>query len=247
MNSTWDRPLARWVGLAAAPALLAAAPGASAFEGDPSYTYLGVGYAWNDVSYAVKQEGATHEGINVEGSLGLLEFGKFGLHLYGEFFDGDFATNLQVDGGEGTTVGVPDGDSRGYQLGLGLAYALSDRVDLIGRASYASTEVDLPDSQGQLRSVDGDGYVLHALVRGMVSDRVELEAGYRYTDISDVAVNGSGNDVSNSDVILALTYGVTDQFAVRVRGIVFDDDTGLEFGARWYFGRLIGRDHLFRF
>lgn len=245
MNATWDRPLARLVGLAAVPALLAAAPGAAAFEGDPSYTYLGVGYAWNDVSYAVKQEGGEHEGINVEGSLGLLEFGKFGLHLYGEFFDGEFATNLTVDGGEGA-VAVPDGDARGYQLGLGLSYALSDRVDLVGRASYASTEVDLPDSQGQLREVDGDGYVLHALVRGMVSDRVELEAGYRYTDISDVAANGS-DDVSNSDLILALTYGVTDQFAVRVRGIVFDDDAGIEFGARWYFGRLVGRDHLFRF
>lgn len=246
MNATWDRPLARWVGFAAVPALLAAAPGASAFEGDPSYTYLGVGYAWNDVNYAVKQEGGEHEGINLEGSLGLVEFGKFGLHLYGEFFDGDFATNVTVDGGEGL-VAVPDGDAQGYQIGLGLSYALSDRVDLIGRANYASTDVDLPDSEGRPRSVDGDGYVLHALVRGMVSDRVEIEAGYRYTDISDVAVNGSGDDVSNSDVILALTYGVTDQFAVRVRGIVFDDDSGLEFGARWYFGRLVGRDHLFRF
>jgi opacity protein-like surface antigen len=245
MNVTWDRPLARLVGLAAVPALLAAAPGASAYEGDPSYSYLGVGYAWNDVNYGVTQEGGKHEGVNLEGSLGLAEFGKFGLHLYGEFFDGDFATNLVVDGGEGS-VTVPDGDARGYQIGLGLSYALSERVDLIGRANYASTKVDLPDSEGQLRSVDGDGYVLHALVRGMVSDRVELEAGYRYTKINDVAADGS-DDVSNSDLILALTYGVTDQFAVRVRGLVFDDETGIEVGARWYFGRLIGRDHLFRF
>jgi hypothetical protein len=244
MNGTWDRPLVRLVGFVGVPLLLAASPGAAAFEGDPSYSYLGVGYVWNDVNYAVQQEGAKHEGVNIEGSLGLATFGSFGVHLYGEYFTGDFITNASVLDSEDNVVSVADGDSEGYQLGLGLAYALSDRVDLIGRAAYASTDVELPDDEGNLRSADGDGYVVHALVRGMVGERAELEAGYRYTKIDNLATVGS-SDVSNSDVILALTYSVTEQFGVRVRGIVFDDDTGIEVGARWYFGRLIGRDHLF--
>lgn len=244
MNGTWDRPLVRLVGLFAAPLALAASPVALAYDGDPSYSYLGVGYLWNDVNYGVQQEGGTHDGFNIEGSLGIATFGKFGVHAFGEYFTGDFGgLTVRVDG-QSNPVPVPDGDSEGYQLGLGLAYSLSDRVDLVGRAAYASTEVDLPDSQANLISVDGDGFVLHGLVRGMVGEKVELEAGYRYTSIDDVATVGS-DSVSNSDVILALTYGFTDQFAVRVRGILFDDDTGIEFGARWYFGRLVGRDHLF--
>jgi hypothetical protein len=246
MCGTWDRPLVRLVGWFAVPLALAASPVAVAYEGDPSHSYLGIGYLGNDVNYAVEQDGAKHEGFNLEGSLGIATFGKFGVHAYGEYFTGEFSgLSVQVEGSP-TAVAAPDGDSEGYQLGLGLAYSLSDRVDLVGRAAYASTEVDLPDSQANLVAVDGDGFIVHAMVRGMVGDKVELEAGYRYTSIDDVATVGS-DSVSNSDVILALTYGITEQFAVRARAIVFDTETGLEVGARWHFGRLTGRDHLFDF
>jgi hypothetical protein len=126
-------------------------------------------------------------------------------------------------------------------VGAGVSFALAEAVDLVGRAMYADTEVDLPDASGNLAAVDGDGYVLQALVRGMVGERVEIEAGYRYTDIDDSASSG----ISNNDILLGLTYSITPQIAVRARGIVFDDDSGLEIGARWYFGKLYGRDFIF--
>jgi hypothetical protein len=241
MNARSNRPQARWLALGAAPLLALAATTASAYEGDPSYTYFGAAYVWNDVNYAVKNEGGEHQGVNLEASLGLLEAGRFGVHLYGEFFDGEFASNIGIDDGNGNVTGVPDGDSRGFMAGAGVSFALADSVDLVGRAMYADTEVDLPDSGGNLAAVDGDGYVLQALVRGMVGERVEIEAGYRYTDIDDSASSG----ISNNDILLGITYSITPQIAVRARGIVFDDDSGLELGARWYFGKLYGRDFIF--
>lgn len=241
MNARSCRPQARWLALGALPLLALGATTASAYEGDPSYTYFGAAYVWNDVNYAVKNEGGEHQGVNLEASLGVLDTGRFGIHLYGEFFDGEFASNIGIDDGNGGAIGVPDGDSRGFMAGAGASFALTDSVDLVGRAMYADTEVDLPDSGGNLSAVDGDGYVLQALVRGMVGERVEIEAGYRYTDIDDSASSG----ISNNDILLGLTYSITPQIAVRARGIVFDDDSGLEFGARWYFGKLYGRDFIF--
>lgn len=246
MNACSDRPAGRrrvlaTLPLLASPLLVLGAGTASAYEGDPAYTYVGAGYLWNDVNYAVKQDGGEHEGINIEGSLGLLQAGRIGVHLYGEFFDGDFATNTRIDGAEGGPFTAPDGDSRSFMIGAGASFALSDSTDLVGRAMYADTEVEIPDNNGALQRVSGDGYVLQALVRTMVGERVELEAGYRYTNIS----NSGSDDISNNDILLALTYNVTQQFAIRSRAIVFDDDTGIELGARWYFGRLIGRDEIF--
>jgi hypothetical protein len=241
MNARSNRPQARWLALGAVPLLAFAATTASAYEGDPSYTYFGAAYVWNDVNYAVKNEGGEHQGVNLEASLGLLETGRFGVHLYGEFFDGEFASNIAIDDGLGNVTGVPDGDSQGFMVGAGVSFALAEAVDLVGRAMYADTEVDLPDASGNLAAVDGDGYVLQALVRGMVGERVEIEAGYRYTDIDDSASSG----ISNNDILLGLTYSITPQIAVRARGIVFDDDSGLEIGARWYFGKLYGRDFIF--
>jgi hypothetical protein len=247
MNARSDRPAARRLALAALPLLTAGATAAHAFEGDPSYTYIGAGYLWNDVNYAVKQEGGEHDGINLEASLGLVDIGPVGIHLYGEYFDGNFDSNASVliDGGEGAgleQVVVPGGDSTGFMIGIGGSYAVTDSVDIVGRVLYADTEADLPDSEGVLRAVDGDGYALQALVRGMVGERVEIEAGFRYTDI-----DGSGglDSVSNNDILVGLTYSILPQLAVRARAIIFDDDTGLELGARWYFGKLYGRDFLF--
>ena len=67
---------------------------------------------------------------------------------------------------------------------------------------------------------------------------MEIEAGYRYSDLGD-------SDIGNSDVLLGLGYHVTDYLTLRVRGIVFDNDTGLELSARLYFGSFLGRDAIF--
>ncbi|MCL4721274.1 MAG: outer membrane beta-barrel protein [Gammaproteobacteria bacterium] len=204
-----------------------AAQPAGSDEG-PRYTYLDLGYQWADVNYAVKQDGARHEGFKLNGSVGLTRWGDFGLHLFGEYFDGE------LTGAAGPCSG--DRDSTGYAAGLGLNWKVRETVDLVGRAGYVNAELEVPDESCTLQDVDDDGYLLEGLVRSELSDKVEIEAGVRYSDLTDIA---------NTDVFLGLGYHVTDYLTLRGRAMVFDDDTGFELGARFYFGRFIGRDSLF--
>jgi hypothetical protein len=76
------------------------------------------------------------------------------------------------------------------------------------------------------------------MVRSEMSENVEIEAGFRYTDLTD-------SNISNNDVLLGLGYHVTDYLTLRALGVVFDTDTGFELSARLYFGTFLGRDTMF--
>jgi hypothetical protein len=192
---------------------------AAAADDGPRYTYFGAGYEWADVKGAVKQSGAQHDGLKLDLSVGLVEAGPLGVHFYAEWFDGDFSG-----------LPGPDLDSTVWEAGLGLSFAVSEYLDLVAEAGFLNSE---------LENVDDDGFAVQGLVRGKVSDKVELEAGYRYEELSD-------SDISNNNAIVGILYSVTPQFALRASGVVFDDDTGFELGIRWHFGELLGRDFLFR-
>jgi opacity protein-like surface antigen len=223
----------RLLGVAALPLIACGwLPTAGAAEG-PRYTYLDLGYSWSDVNYAVKQEGGEFEGLALDGSVGLVDAGPVGIHLFGEFFDGDF------DGVQDPCSGqVGSRDSTSYALGAGASYPVQETVDLVGRVAYINVDLDIPNSTCQLQSVDSDGYFLEGLVRAAMSEQVELEAGYRYSDLT-------GSDISDSSVMLAMNYNVNSWFAARVAGIVFDDDSAIEFAVRVYFSDFLGRDNLF--
>ncbi|MEZ5564883.1 MAG: hypothetical protein R3F24_04915 [Gammaproteobacteria bacterium] len=210
-------------------------------DGGPRYTYFDAGYQWADVNYAVKQDGGKHEGIKLNGSLGLANFGDFGVHVFGEFFDGDFSGVSTTCGGSGSgSVTISgDRDSQSLAGGLGLSYAIADKTHLVARAAYVDiSDFQVPDSSCQLVKADDHGYFAEGLVRSELSENVEIEAGVRYSDLSD-------SDISNTDIVLGIGYHVTDYLTLRARGIVFDDDTGIELGARLYFGNFLGRDSLF--
>ncbi|MCC5794064.1 MAG: outer membrane beta-barrel protein [Chromatiales bacterium] len=203
----------------AASALL---PLAAAAEGGPRYTYLGASYEWTDVKYAVRAPGSSHDGINIEGSVSLSSW----LHLFGGYYDGDFG--LQLDEEFAAELGLPpakvDFDFSGYHVGLGVSYPLTSMIDIVGRAAYVSAELDTP-----LGRIDDDGFMVEGLVRAMISDNIEVQVGYSYTDLRDA-------DIQNRDLSLGLVYNVTNEVAVRLRGVVFDNDTSLELGIRLYFG-----------
>ncbi len=214
MNSRF----ARLSGLCLCP-LIAAAPLSTAVAAEsPRYTWLGAGYQWTDVNYAIKQEGGEHDGIRLDGSLGLMEIGPFGLHLVADYFDGDF-----------TGIEGPDQDSSSWSLGLGGSYRLRENMDVVLRARYVETELD---------NVDDDGYSIEAFVLSQISDNLDFEAGFRYSDLDD-------SDISNNDVFLGLGYALNDWLSFRARGVIFDDDTGFEIGFRAHFAGFLGKDHLF--
>ncbi len=200
-----------------------------------------MGYQWTDVNYAVKQDGGRHEGFKVNGSVGLVDFGAVGLHLFGEFFDGDFSgTSTPCDGGEGGPTSVSgDRNSQSIAGGLGLSYAISESIDIVARAAYVDiTDFEVPNSSCQLVSGSDHGYLTEAMVRSELSENVELEAGVRYSNLRD-------SDISNTDVLLGIGYHLTDWVSLRARAVIFDNDTGIELGARLYFGSFIGRDTIF--
>lgn len=227
---------------AAAPALADEAAAAD-WSGGPRYSYFDVGYQWTDVNYAVKQDGGQHEGIKLNGSVGLAQFGRVGVHLFGEFFDGTFSgVRSTCDGGEGggTITVSGDRDSQSIVGGLGVSYALAESTDIVVRGAYIDiSKFETADGTTcQLVSGDDSGYFAEAMLRSELSDKVEIEAGFRYSDLSD-------SGISNNDVLLGLGYHVTDYLTIRAMGVIFDDDTGIELGGRLYFGSFLGRDNVF--
>lgn len=203
---------------------------ATASADGPQYTYFDAGYQWVDVNNAIRMDGGQHEGIKLNASLGLTDFGKVGLHLFGEYFDGDLS---------GANDGCGDRDSKSYVAGLGAHYKVTESTHLIANLGYVDVDFDAAaDNECGKTSVSDDGYMAEGLIRSTLSEHVEIEVGYRYTDLSD-------SDIDNRDAIIGLGYRVNEQLALRVRGIVFDDDTGIELSARYHFASLLGRDNLF--
>ncbi|MEQ1801696.1 MAG: outer membrane beta-barrel protein [Gammaproteobacteria bacterium] len=220
-----------------APALASAADD---WSGGPRYSYFDTGYQWVDSNYGVKQEGGQHEGFRLNGSVGLAQFGRVGLHLFGEFFDGDFTgTSASCDGGEGATSFTGDRDSQSLAGGLGASIAVAESTDVVVQLGYVDiTEFQTPNNLCELVSGDDTGYLGEVIVRSELSENVEIEAGFRYSDLDD-------SNVSSNDVLLGLGYHLTDYLTLRARGVVFDDDTGIEISARLYFGNFLGRDTIF--
>ena len=193
------------------------------------YTYFDAGYQWMESNEAIKMDGGQHEGIKLNASLGLTEFGPVGLHLFAEYFDGDFS---------GARDGCGDRDSKSYAAGLGAHYRLTESTHLVANLGYVDADFDVADGSCATTGVSDDGYRVEGLIRSSLSDKIELEAGYRYTEMSD-------SDIDNRDAIIGLGYHFNDKLALRVRGVVFDQDTGIELSARFNFASLMGRDNLF--
>jgi Outer membrane protein beta-barrel domain len=211
------------------------------WSGGPRYSHFDAGYQWVDSLYGVKQEGGQHEGYKLTGSVGLTEIGRVGLHVFGEYFDGDFSgVRTTCDGGEGGSADFTgDRDSQALAGGLGASIGIAEATDVVVRLAYVDiTEFETPNNLCQLVSGDDNGYFGEVMVRSMMSENVELEAGFRYSDLDE-------SNVSDSEVLLGLGYHLTDYLTIRARGIVFDDDTGIEIGARLYFGNFLGRDTVF--
>lgn len=202
--SSSARRFARGVSGIVAGALLLPAAVLAQDAPTPRYTYFGAGYESADSKCAIERQIEGVEGYTVEGSLGIFRF----LHLTGAYFDGDT---------DGSSLDVTC-----YELGAGLSYRAATGTDIVLRAHYVNAELDNDDE---------DGFKPELLVRHMISDRTEVEAGIAYYDV------GSEN---NTEVRASLVYNVLPWLAVRAGGSVFDNDSSFFAGIRVYLG-----DHLF--
>ena len=109
-------------------------------------------------------------------------------------------------------------------VGGGFYMDLSDRADFYAALSYIQAEISAPG----LGSADEDGYGVAVGVRGMVTDKVELNGSLSYSDLGDGADGTSFG--------AGALYSFTETFALGVALETDDDVTVYGIGARFYFG-----------
>lgn len=109
-------------------------------------------------------------------------------------------------------------------IGGGFYMVLSERVDFFASLSYIDAEV----SASGLGSVDEDGYGVAAGIRGMVTDRFEVNGSLLYTDLGDGA--------DGTAVAAEALYSFSDAFALGFNIETDDDVTIFGIAGRFYFG-----------
>lgn len=189
----------------------------------PRYTYLGGGYHTADSICAISPSEQTGldfpsgggnegmDGYSAEGSLGLFSLGPItSVHLIGSYFDGDTgSTNVNV---------------KCVEIGAGIAYNFAPGADLVLRGYWVDADSD--DVAGS-----PDGFEPELQVRYMLSERTEADLGLAYYDMDD-----DSDDFNSTEVRLGLIYNVTPWLALRVAGVIFDDESAFQAGIRGYFG-----------
>ncbi len=150
-------------------------------------------------------EGIDGDGFGVSGSV------EFNQNVFGFGSIND----IDYEGGVGSSQ---------LSLGVGVNWALSPVVDLVGGLSYERIKL----SVSGLGSESEDGYGLNLGLRGRVGDALELSAGVNNVDL--------GADIDDTTLQAAGRYYFTPAFAVGLD--VSDNDDGTAFGlsVRYDFG-----------
>jgi len=178
--------------------MLAALPLASHAE-DMSYSFVDLGYIATDIDGV----DSTADGFALRGSVGFAE----------QFFAFAEYSNQSVSGGDVDQIAV----------GLGGHYGLSDNLDLVGRAGWLNVNASGPGG-----SLDDDGYLLSAGLRGKVGTSVELEASVIYADFG----GSIGDDTAFA---VAGRYYFTENFAVGAEYQEGSDSSTILLGGRYSF------------
>lgn len=172
-------------------------------DNGPSYTYGELGYTRLDI----EDFDADGDMLGIGGSMAVAD--QF--HIFASYDDGE------VDPDFG-----PEIDVTLLEVGGGINYAVSDTVDLVGRLSWVSAELDA----GGFGDVDDDGLGLFGGMRAMMNLQLELNGGIGYTDIED-------NDEASLDI--GAVYSFTETFAVTADASFADDVSSYGIGLRMYF------------
>lgn len=191
--------------------LVASVASMSALANGPDYTYAEVGY-FNLEFDEVDVLDLDGDGYFIGGSAALTEM----VHVVGGYADGEIDV-------ENTSLSA---DYTSASLGLGVNYRVATNIDIVGRVSYVSAEVDV----GGGLDVDEDGYGIGIGLRGMASPQLEFNGGLSYTDLG-------GDFDAETALHVGGVYSFTDAFAVSGGLVVSDDATEFRLGGRWYIAR----------
>ncbi|MDH3612053.1 MAG: porin family protein [Gammaproteobacteria bacterium] len=170
-----------------------------------SYNYLTLGYGNTDFD-VVNADG---DGITLGGSY------AFSDKIHG-FFGYDTAELESII------------DLTRLRAGVGYNTGLTDAVDMYARISYESIDFDFPNIGIPLGiDTDDSGYGLGVGVRFRTSDVLELNAGIRYVDYSDL-----GDDTG---LELGGVYSFNDTWSLGLHGEFSDDVSTYTVSGRFYF------------
>ena len=165
------------------------------------YTYVSLGYGTTELD-GVDADG---DGFGIDGSVAISD----NFHLFAGYSNSSFDFDV---------------DANTLAAGIGYNTSLTNVVDFVGRVSYQYVELDAPGLSG----VDDNGIGLGVGLRYAASERLELDAGINYVDLSD-----SGDDTSFG---LGGLYSFTDSFALGLSGDWGDDASTYSAVGRFYFG-----------
>jgi hypothetical protein len=178
--------------------MLAGLPLASHAEA-MSYSFIDLGYIETDIDGT----SSNADGFALRGSVGFAE----------QYFAFAEYSNQSVSGADIDQIAV----------GLGGHYGLSDNLDLVGRAGWLNV-----DGSGPGVSLNDDGYLLSAGLRGKVGTSVELEASVIYSDFG----GSIGDDTAFA---VAGRYYFTRNFAVGAEYQDGSDSSTILLGGRYSF------------
>ena len=170
-----------------------------------SYNYLTLGYGNTDFDFV----GADGDGIGLGGSFAFTP----SIHGFASWETVDLDVNIPL-------VGNVSVDTTRLRAGVGYNTGLSDALDMYARLSYEGIDFDVPGG-------DDNGYGLGIGVRYRAMDELELNAGIKYVDYSDL-----GDDTG---VEVGGVYNFNDTWSLGLRGEFSDDVSTYTVSGRFYF------------
>jgi len=153
----------------------------------------------------------------------------FGFNIDGDGFgvggSYEIAGNWHVFGGYSTFGLDFDIDLNELAVGAGYHTDISDAASLYANLAYINAEIDVLG----FGSVDDNGYGVMVGVRGMVSERLELDGNLSYVDLGD----GSDGTALGASAL----YALSDTFSLGLTAGLDEDATTYGLVGRFYFGR----------
>jgi len=134
-----------------------------------SYSYVEMAYAKTDFEVSGAPNNLDGDGFTLSGSARITDE----WHFYAAYGTADLDYGINLDA---------------WTLGVGYSHSIKPNIDWYGRVLYIDNSADL----GATTSHD-NGLGLQFRIRGRINDKVEIEGGVQYTDVtrSDTALQAS--------------------------------------------------------
>ena len=172
-----------------------------------SYNYLTLGYGNTDFD-VVNADG---DGFTLGASYGFTD----NVHAFAGYDTADLESVV---------------DLNRFRIGIGYNTGLSDTVDMYARLSYESIDFDLPPVGVPLGvDTDDSGYGFGVGVRFRAMDQLELNAGIKHVDYSDLG-DDTGFEAGG-------VYSFNNTWSLGLHGEFSDDVSTYTVSGRFYFGR----------